>query len=181
MVASLGARTGTLNWRTALPPNEKGHAIALTDKAVITLSGEGSAGPGLKMAGALLWEQPALPGVSAQALAVIEANKQCTVAVLAGNGVAFWDCSTGAARGAWFAERDEDAQLAAALPRGAALNWRTLLPHKGRLVAGAANGKALLASLEVPSGQSVQASSAVLVGRGLSEITLAGPAQGRLY
>ena len=32
LVASLGARTGTLNWRTALPPDEKGHAIALTDK-----------------------------------------------------------------------------------------------------------------------------------------------------
>jgi hypothetical protein len=179
LVASLGARTGTLNWRTALPPNEKGHAVALTDKAVITLSGEGKCRAWAQAGGALLWEQPALPGVSAQALAVIEANKQCTVAVLAGNGVAFWDCSTGTARGAWFAERDEDAQLAAALPRGAALELRTLLPHKGRvLVAGFVNGKALLASLDVPSGQSVQASSAVLVGRGLSEITLAARAQG---
>ena len=112
LVASLGARTGNLNWRTALPPNEKGHAIALTDKAVVTLSGEGKCRAWAQAGGALLWEQPALPGVSAQALAVIEANKQCTVAVLAGNGVAFWDCSTGAARGAWFAERDEDVSFA---------------------------------------------------------------------
>jgi hypothetical protein len=179
LVASLGARTGNLNWRTALPPNEKGHAVALTDKAVITLSGEGKCRAWNQAGGALLWEQPALPGKSSQALAVIEAGKTCTVAVLAGNAVAFWDCSTGAARGAWFAERDEDAQLAAALPRGASLELRTLLAHKGRvLVAGAANGKALLASLDVPSGQSVQASSAVLVGRSLSGMTLAARAQG---
>ncbi len=179
LVASLGARTGNLNWRTALPPNEKGHAVALTDKAVVTLSGEGKCRAWAQNGGALLWEQPALPGASAQALAVVEANKQCTVAVLAGNGVAFWDCSTGTARGAWFAEREGDAQLAAALPRGASLELRSLLSHKGRvLVAGAANGKALLASLDVPSGQSVQASSAVLVGRSLSEITLAARAQG---
>ena len=83
LVASLGARTGTLNWRTALPPNEKGHAIALTDKAVITLSGEGKCRAWAQAGGALLWEQPALPGKSSQALAVVEANKQCTVAVLA--------------------------------------------------------------------------------------------------
>ena len=124
LVASLGARTGTLNWRTALPPNEKGHAVALTDKAVITLSGEGKCRAWAQAGGALLWEQPALPGKSAQALAVVEADKQCTVAVLAGNG---WPSGTArrVARGAWFAERDEDAQLAAASPRGASLELRT--------------------------------------------------------
>ena len=160
LVASLGARTGTLNWRTALPPNEKGHAIALTDKAVITLSGEGKCRAWAQAGGALLWEQPALPGVSAQALAVVEANKQCTVAVLRGRvayGTAYRCGKRRVVR-----RGDEDAQLAAALPRGASWNCGRL-PHKGRvLVAGFVNGKALLASLDVLSGQSVQALSAVL-------------------
>ena len=69
LVASLGARTGNLNWRTALPPNEKGHAVALTDKAVVTLSGEGKCRAWAQAGGALLWEQPALPGKTSQALA----------------------------------------------------------------------------------------------------------------
>lgn len=179
LVASLGARTGKLDWRQALPPDEQGHALALAADAVVTLSGEGKTRAWSQATGALLWEQPALPGAGAQALAIVEAGKACTVAVLSGNAVAFWDCSTGAARGAWFAERDEDAQLAAALPRGAALELRTALAHKGRvLVAGVANGKALLASVDVPSGQSVSASSASMVGRGLAAVALAARPRG---
>ena len=176
VVASLGARTGTLNWRTALPPNEKRRMRPLTDKAVIALSGKCRAWA--QAGGALLWEQPALPGVSAQALAVVEANKRCTVAA---GGETAWPSGTvyrcGKRRVVRRARRGRAVGCGVAARR--VLGTADALAHKGGvLVAGFVNGKALLASLDVPSGQSVQASSAVLVGRSLSEITLAARAWG---
>ena len=98
----------------------------LTDKAVIALREV----PGLGRAGGAFCGAAGVTRGHAQALAVIEANKQCTVAVLAG-GVAFWDC-TGRqeARGSPSATRTRSWLRRL---RGAALNCGRLA-HKGRVL-----------------------------------------------
>jgi len=115
LVAALNTRTGTVEWRRALPPGEGGDGVIVAGNGVVSSSGGGSRVRAWRVGdGALLWEAaaPAGGGPGGGALiAVAGPGGACAVVAVGGDAVLALDCEDGAPLPGWpwFAEAEDDA------------------------------------------------------------------------